>query len=52
MQDVAWKDYTQVPKLTMAGYSVMMKEISEQIKNINITHIFLQAELGEWLQLW
>jgi len=46
VQDVAWKDYTQVPKLTMAGYSVMMKEISEQIKNINITHIFLQAGVG------
>ena len=26
VQDVAWKDYMLVPKYTMAGYSVMMKE--------------------------
>ena len=26
VQDVAWEDYKLVPKLTMAGYSVMMKE--------------------------
>ena len=25
VQDVAWQDYKLVPKLTMAGYSVMMK---------------------------
>ena len=30
VQDVAWKGYEEVPKLTMAGYSVMMKEISNQ----------------------
>ena len=46
VQDVAWKDYLLVPTLTMAGYSVMMKEISDQIKNENITHIFLQAGVG------
>ncbi len=46
VQDVAWKDYMLVPKLTMAGYTVMMKEISEQIKNDKITHIFLQAGVG------
>ena len=28
VQDVAWKDYEIVPKLTMAGYSVMIKEIT------------------------
>ena len=46
VQDVAWKDYLLVPTLTMAGYSVMMKEIVDQIKNENITHIFLQAGVG------
>ena len=46
VQDVAWKDYTEVPKLTMAGYSVMMKEISDKIENEEITHIFLQAGVG------
>ena len=46
VQDVAWKDYMLVPTLTMAGYSVMMKEIVNQINNENITHIFLQAGVG------
>ena len=46
VQDVAWEDYKQVPKLTMAGYSVMMKEISQQIKNEKISHVILQAGVG------
>ena len=46
VQDVAWEDYKLVPKLTMAGYSVMMKEISEQITNERISHIILQAGVG------
>ena len=46
VQDVAWEDYKLVPKLTMAGYSVMMKEVSEQITNEKISHIILQAGVG------
>ena len=46
VQDVAWKDYIQVPKYTMAGYSVMMREIIDQINNEKITHIILQAGVG------
>ena len=46
VQDVAWQDYKLVPKLTMAGYSVMMKEISEQVNNKNISHIILQVGVG------
>jgi len=46
VQDVAWHDYKLVPKLTMAGYSVMMKEISEQIKDEKISHVILQAGVG------
>ena len=46
VQDVAWKDYMLVPKYTMAGYSVMMKEIVDQIKYDQITHIILQAGVG------
>jgi len=46
VQDVAWKNYMLVPKLTMAGYSVMMKEISEQINNQKISHVILQAGVG------
>ena len=46
VQDVAWKDYMLVPKYTMAGYSVMMKEIAEQINDEKISHIILQAGVG------
>ena len=46
VQDVAWKDYMLVPKYTMAGYTVMMKEIVDQIKNEKISHIILQAGVG------
>ena len=46
VQDVAWKDYMVVPKYTMAGYSVMMKEIIDQLNNEKITHIILQAGVG------
>ena len=46
VQDVAWKDYMTVPKYTMAGYTVMMKEIVDQIENDQITHIILQAGVG------
>ena len=45
IQDVAWPDYEVVPKLTMAGYSTIIKEISFQT-NEYITHIFLQAGVG------
>ena len=46
VQDVAWKDYMIVPKYTMAGYTVMMREIIDQINESKITHIILQAGVG------
>ncbi len=45
IQDVAWPNYEIVPKLTMAGYSTMIKEVSVQT-NEYVTHIFLQAGVG------
>ncbi len=45
IQDVSTKNYKYVPQLTMAGYSLMVKEISNQT-NQYITHIFLQAGVG------
>ena len=45
VQDVATENYKIVPQLTMAGYSIMIKEISKQT-NQYITHIFLQAGVG------
>jgi len=46
VQDVAWENYLLVPKYTMAGYSVMMKEISSEVKDKEITHVILQAGVG------
>ncbi|MDA9682012.1 diaminopropionate ammonia-lyase [Candidatus Pelagibacter sp.] len=46
VQDVAWKDYMQVPTYTMAGYTIMMKEIVDQIDKKKISHIILQAGVG------
>ena len=46
VQDVAWKDYMSVPKYTMAGYTVMMKEIVDQIDQNKISHVILQAGVG------
>ena len=46
VQDVAWNNYMTIPKYTMAGYSVMMKEIVSQINKNNISHIILQAGVG------
>jgi diaminopropionate ammonia-lyase len=45
IQDVSTKNYRYVPQLTMAGYSILIKEISNQTKQY-ITHIFLQAGVG------
>ena len=45
VQDVSTKNYSYIPKLTMAGYSIMIKEISKQT-NKYITHVFLQAGVG------
>jgi len=46
VQDVSWEGYKEVPKLIMAGYTVMIKEIVDQIKIDSITHVFLQAGVG------
>ena len=46
VQDVSWEGYKEVPKLIMAGYTIMIKEIMDQIKNDNFTHVFLQAGVG------
>ena len=45
IQDVSNKNYKYIPKLTMAGYSIMINEISNQT-NKYITHVFLQAGVG------
>tara|TARA_Y100001970_G_scaffold211116_1_gene257661 strand:+ start:980 stop:2122 length:1143 start_codon:yes stop_codon:yes gene_type:complete len=46
VQDVSWEGYKETPRIIMAGYTVMVKEIIDQIKNEKITHVFLQAGVG------
>jgi diaminopropionate ammonia-lyase len=46
VQDVSWEGYKEVPKLIMAGYTIMIKEIIDQIKDNVFTHVFLQAGVG------
>jgi diaminopropionate ammonia-lyase len=46
VQDVSWEDYMDVPKYIMAGYSVMIKEIIDELNDQKITHVFLQAGVG------
>ena len=46
VQDVSWEGYKEVPKLIMAGYTIMVKEILDEINSNSITHVFLQAGVG------
>ena len=46
VQDVSWEGYKEVPKLIMAGYTIMIKEIIDEIDINSITHVFLQAGVG------
>ena len=46
VQDVSWEGYKEVPKLIMAGYTIMVKEIIDEINKNSITHVFLQAGVG------
>ena len=46
VQDVSWDGYKEVPKLIMAGYTIMIKEIIDQVDTNSITHVFLQAGVG------
>lgn len=51
MQDTAWAGYTEIPTWIMQGYSTIMDEILEQIKDLGHekpTHIFLQAGVGSF----
>ena len=46
VQDVSWEGYKDVPKLIMAGYTIMVKEILDEVDSKSITHVFLQAGVG------
>lgn len=46
MQDTAWEGYEQIPRWIMEGYTTLGYEITEQLKDRELTHIFLQAGVG------
>ena len=49
ISDTSYEGYTKYPKYIMAGYTVMAKELEEQLKNNLIpTHMFLQAGVGSF----
>ena len=45
VSDTSWPGYEEVPKLVMAGYSVLASEVIEQLEE-RPTHIFIQAGCG------
>jgi len=45
VSDTSWPGYTQPPLDVMAGYGVMVKEITEQLDRAP-THVFLQGGVG------
>ena len=49
ISDTSYESYTKYPKYIMAGYTVMAKEIGEQLKNKSMpTHVFLQGGVGSF----
>ena len=49
ISDTSWQGYTDTPRLVMAGYTVLLRETLEQIKQLNgsaPTHVILQAGVG------
>lgn len=47
ISDTSYEGYTYVPKYVMAGYTVMTKEIMDQLKDEQIpTHIIIQGGVG------
>ncbi len=46
IQDTAWEGYKDMPTWIMQGYSTLVQEIVEQLKDEKPTHVFLQAGVG------
>ena len=46
LQDTAFPGYEEIPALIMQGYETMALEISQQLRDVRPTHIFLQAGVG------
>lgn len=51
IQDTAWEGYEMIPLYIMQGYTTIIAEIVEQLKDESlseITHVFLQAGVGSF----
>lgn len=49
VQDTSWDGYEEIPELIMKGYTTMLYEATEQMKELGYerpTHVFLQAGVG------
>ncbi len=51
VQDTAWEGYEEIPLWIMQGYSTIINEVIEQLKEMGDekpTHVFLQAGVGSF----
>ena len=51
VQDTAWEGYEEIPLWIMQGYSTIINEVVEQLKEMGDekpTHVFLQAGVGSF----
>lgn len=46
VSDTSWEGYVDVPRSIMAGYTVMGKEIVDQLGDTRLTHAFLPVGVG------
>ncbi|MDO5758462.1 MAG: diaminopropionate ammonia-lyase [Rhodobacterales bacterium] len=46
ISDSATSDYTRIPRLVMSGYSIMVREIMDQLNGEAPTHVMLPAGCG------
>ena len=46
VSDTSWPGYTEVPRLVMQGYRVMVDEALDQLGDAAPTHVFIQAGVG------
>ena len=46
VSDTSWGNYREIPREIMAGYSVMVSEVIEQLKRQPPTHVFVQGGVG------
>jgi diaminopropionate ammonia-lyase len=46
VSDTSWGNYREIPREIMAGYSVMVSEVIEQLQGLIPTHVFVQGGVG------